>query len=357
MSGCNRCDVLPGPLPESGVLYIAPPAAPVTASICGYLRRSRIPYTQPYENIYQIQLKPGLLAQLLAEHLSELSQQELNDTRCLLVADGAAPTVPEIMRMQPLSELLARIQGDWLVELLREDRLRTVFQPVVEIADPPRIYGYECLIRGLGATGELIQPTEMFRLAKSADLLFHLDRLTRLSVIRDVMRSAIDVCVFINFVPSAVYVPKYCLESTLSALQKSGIPSSRVVFEVVQSEQVNDMKHLVKVLAYYRENGFRVALDDLGAGYSSLKMLYHLKPDFIKIDAELIRGVHQDAYKANIAANLLDLAQKLNIKSIAEGVETRDELQWVKTHGADLAQGYLFAKPDVCPPTYPTTNT
>jgi len=350
MKGCNRCEILPSPLPESGLLYIAPPAPPVTASICGFLRRSKIPYSQPYENIYEVKLGPGVLVKLVAEHLSELSQQELNDTKCLVAEDGAAPTVPDLMRMQPLSELLARIQGDWLLELLREDRLRTVFQPIVEVAEPNRIYGYECLIRGLGSTGELIQPTEMFRLAKSADLLFHLDRLTRLSVIRDVIRSSIGVCVFINFMPSAVYVPKYCLESTVKALEKSGIPNSRVVFEVVESDEVRDMKHLVNVLNYYRENGFRIALDDLGAGYSSLRMLYHLKPDFIKVDASLIHDVDKDAYKSNIAANLLELARKLKIKTIAEGIERPGEWAWVKHHGADYAQGYLFAKPDVQPP-------
>ena len=350
MKGCYRCEILPGPLPESGVLYIAPPAPPVTASICGFLRRSQIPYSQPYENIYEIKLGPGVLAKLLAEHLSELSQQELNDTKCLLVADGAAPDVPDLVRMQPLSALLARIQGDWLLDLLREDRLRTVFQPIVEAANPLRIYGYECLIRGLGNAGELIQPTEMFRLAKSADLLFHLDRLTRLSVIRDVIRSSIDVSVFINFLPGAVYVPNYCLESTVTALKKSGIPNSRVVFEVVESDDIRDMKHLVNVLTYYRENGFRIALDDLGAGYSSLKMLYHLRPDFIKLDADLIHNVDKDAYKANIAANLLDLAHKLEIKSIAEGIERAAEWAWVKQHGADYMQGYLFAKPDITPP-------
>lgn len=350
MSGCNRCEILPNALPETGVLYIAPPAPPVTASICGFLRRSQIPYSQPYPDIYEIRLGPGVLVKLVAEHLSELSQQELNDTKCLLVEEGAAPTVPDMVRMQPLSGLLARIQGDWLLELLREDRLRTVFQPVVEAADASRIYGYECLIRGLGSAGELIPPTEMFRLAKSADLLFHLDRLTRLSVIRDVIRSAIDVCVFINFVPSAVYVPQYCLESTVTALSKSGIPNSRVVFEVVETDDVRDIKHLVNVLSYYRENGFRIALDDLGAGYSSLRLLYHLKPDFIKVDADLIRHVDQDEYKANIAANLLDLARKLGIKSIAEGVETHEEWDWVKAHGADYMQGFLFAKPDIKPP-------
>jgi EAL domain-containing protein (putative c-di-GMP-specific phosphodiesterase class I) len=93
-----------------------------------------------------------------------------------------------------------------------------------------------------------------------------------------------------------------------------------------------------------------VALDDLGAGFSSLNLLTELRPDFVKMDMHLIRGVDQNDYKARILGSLIDLAHKLEIPVVAEGVETVAEWQWLRAAGADLVQGYLFAKPGAEPP-------
>ena len=92
-----------------------------------------------------------------------------------------------------------------------------------------------------------------------------------------------------------------------------------------------------------------MALDDLGAGYGSLNLLHQLQPDVIKLDRELIRGVDRDPYKAVIAEKLLELAQKLGITTLAEGIETAGELQWVRDHGVDLVQGFFIARPQPVP--------
>src|SRR5262249_43989437 len=95
--------------------------------------------------------------------------------------------------------------------------------------------------------------------------------------------------------------------------------------------------------------GFLVALDDLGAGYSSLTLLTRLRPDFVKLDVELVREVDIDAYKANIAAKLLELAHSIGIQTIAEGVETLGEWQWLREHECDYVQGFFFGRPDSPP--------
>jgi EAL domain-containing protein (putative c-di-GMP-specific phosphodiesterase class I) len=92
-----------------------------------------------------------------------------------------------------------------------------------------------------------------------------------------------------------------------------------------------------------------IALDDLGAGFSSLNLIHQLRPDFIKLDMDLVRNVHQDPYKAVITEKLLEIAQSLNIRTIAEGIECQEELTWVRTHGATFVQGYLIAKPAALP--------
>jgi EAL domain-containing protein (putative c-di-GMP-specific phosphodiesterase class I) len=109
---------------------------------------------------------------------------------------------------------------------------------------------------------------------------------------------------------------------------------------------VESVDHLLTILKYYRKGGFGVALDDLGAGYSSLNRMAELRPDFVKLDMKLIQGVHRDPVKAMIAERLLLLARDLGIQTIVEGVEDREELAWAQEHGADFVQGYLIARPN-----------
>ena len=115
------------------------------------------------------------------------------------------------------------------------------------------------------------------------------------------------------------------------------------MFEVVESDQIDDRMQLLKILDLFREAGCRVALDDVGAGYNSLHLLTEVKPDFVKLDMQLIRGVHKDIYKSCVARKLLELSRELGVMTVAEGVETVEEWQWTRDHGADLVQGYLFA--------------
>jgi len=90
----------------------------------------------------------------------------------------------------------------------------------------------------------------------------------------------------------------------------------------------------------------------VGSGYSSLNLLSRLRPDYIKLDRELMQGIHDDNYKATITQKLLETAQELGILSIAEGVETEAEYTWLREHGADYAQGYYFARPASPPPLF-----
>jgi EAL domain-containing protein (putative c-di-GMP-specific phosphodiesterase class I) len=135
------------------------------------------------------------------------------------------------------------------------------------------------------------------------------------------------------------------VDTTVQAIGDAKIDHDRVVFEVTEADQTLDPGTLKNIISAHRDAGFGVALDDVGAGYSSLNLLHQLRPDYIKIDMELIRGVHMDSYKALIAEKILEIARSLNIETIAEGIETPEELAWVQQHGADYVQGYLISKP------------
>ncbi|RYG30629.1 EAL domain-containing protein, partial [bacterium] len=124
-----------------------------------------------------------------------------------------------------------------------------------------------------------------------------------------------------------------------------GIPRERIVFEVVESDDVEDRDHLLNILRYYRKEGFRVALDDLGSGYSSLNLLTEILPDVAKLDMALIRDIDTDPVRQKVVTHLLHLARELGVTTVVEGVETAAEADFCRSAGADLVQGYFFARP------------
>jgi EAL domain-containing protein (putative c-di-GMP-specific phosphodiesterase class I) len=248
-----------------------------------------------------------------------------------------------------LRQFLTMAQSGWLLDMLAERRITSYFQPIVHAQDTRRIYAHEALVRGLEPDGTLVPPGRMMGVARDAELLFQLDLAARLSAIREAVRHGLDVPVFINFTPSAIYDPAFCLRSTVAAIREAGIPSEHVVFEVIESDHAADASHLRSIIDYYRQAGFRVALDDLGAGHSSLNLLHQLRPDIVKLDMELVRHIHEDPYKASITQKLLEIAQKLGIRTVAEGIETPEELRWVRAHGVDYVQGYLVSRPQSPP--------
>lgn len=344
MAGCKRCTQLPDPVQRHGVLCVAYPEDAAGARLRQYLRAAEISFEER-EGVICVHLGEGTLDKVCNDYFASVSKIERQDTKCLVVDKVEDLSIQALLRTKSLEIVLTQVQGGWLRDLLAEERLVSYFHPIVSCSAPDEAFAYECLARGLTPEGDIIPPNKLFSFARDGEMLFQLDRACRLAAIRDAHKNNLKGNIFINFNPTAIYDPEYCLRTTVKAIEDAGIEQSRIVFEVVESDEVKDSGHLLTILSFYRSHGFRVALDDLGAGYGSLNLLHKLRPDFIKLDMDLIRGVHEDPFKASISANLLELARKLGIRSVAEGVETAGEWEWVKANGGDLAQGYYFAKP------------
>lgn len=180
-------------------------------------------------------------------------------------------------------------------------------------------------------------------------MLFQTDLAARRTAILEAAARGIGTNLFVNFTPTSIYDPVFCLRSTVETVDAVGLPRENVVFEITESEDVGDPEHLSNIVRYYREQGFRIALDDLGSGYSSLNLAHRLRPDFVRLDMELTRDVDTDPYKAVIARKLLELAGGLGIRTIVEGVETAGELAWIQKEGAGFVQGQLIARPSAKP--------
>jgi EAL domain-containing protein (putative c-di-GMP-specific phosphodiesterase class I) len=285
---------------------------------------------------------------------SLFTRQELKDIQALLMPNRAEPQLRDFHRVASLHQFITLSQSSWLLDMLCAERLTSHFQPIVHAADTSQVFAQEALMRGIDEDGQLVFPGRILDLARDADLLFQVDLAARRTAIREAIFHRIQTPIFINFTPTSIYDPAFCLRSTIRAIDEAGIPHEHIVFEVIESDRTQDIDDLKRILNFYRAANFRVALDDVGSGYSSLNLIHQLHPDFIKLDMELIRNVHQDPYKALVAQKLLEIAQQLNILAIAEGIESPEELRWASAHGASFVQGYLIAKPTSPPVVTPS---
>ncbi|MEH2023320.1 EAL domain-containing protein [Nostoc sp.] len=337
---------------EAGRLFFWFPVPHTLQKVTSYLQQFTLKYELMHERPgLSLDCKPGQSLEIARNLAKLLAPRELKETQVLFIRGAIQPEIQDFSDIASLQRFIKLNQSDWLVEMLETERFTTYFQPIVSIKDTSQIFGYESLLRGLDEQGNLMLPKPILELATEAGLIPQLDQIARLSAITQVSRHQVSGHIFINFALTSLYDPAFCLRSTVEAIDAAGISHDRVVFEVVESDKPQDLDHLKAVLQYYRNTGFLVALDDLGSGYSSLNLLHQLRPDFIKLDMELIRDVHQDLYKASITEKLLEITQKLNIQTVAEGIECIEELNWLRERGANLAQGYLIAKPSAVPVT------
>jgi len=353
---CSRCETIPSLDEEARYLFIAPAEAASGANIQKIASSLDLSCEPVGSNLLCIELPLERRAEFGEACTRELLQNELQDARAMLVRGQSKFDAQELLTARGLSEYAALLQNSFLLDILSENRLTTLFHPIVHCNDPSSVFANECLLRAINRDGVMLPPTRLFRIAKEAGLLFQLDRAARLTALAVAAEHQVNTSIFINFIPTAIYRPEFCLRTTFAAAQEHGLDPKRIVFEVVESEAVTDIEHLRRILNEYRAQGFRVALDDLGAGFSSLNMLHELRPDIVKLDMELVRGIDKDPYKASICRTLLQLANDLGIASVAEGVETVGEWEVLRDAGATYLQGFLFAKPSA-PPATPVVPT
>lgn len=346
---CERIDLLPT---AAGTLYLAPVLAHTRNALRRRMVEESLACSEPASGILAMPVADnGGLGETLNRLQQALSGAEQTGCRATFVPEGETFGLAHLQDTHLLSTLIARHNARDLSAILANDALDFHFQPIVHAANPREVFAYEALVRARSADGEMIPPNDLFRMARQAELLFHLDRSARINAIRRAVERGMTSQLFINFNPAAIYDPAFCLETTVREIRS--LPPmegpSGFVFEVIESDHVHDLDHLSKIVERYRHAGFQVALDDLGAGYASLNMLSQLRPDFVKIDRELVSGIHRDEYQQKILGKILELARDLGVRTVAEGLENADEWRWLKDR-VDYCQGYLFARPAAEPP-------
>ncbi|WP_246943964.1 EAL domain-containing protein [Bacillus pinisoli] len=253
-------------------------------------------------------------------------------------------------QMLPFAEIYSRVKQPKLFHVIKESYFTNHIQPIISLKDD-KIVGYEFLLRSSHPEFPFT-PYELFTFSQSAGLQAMLDGNARKQAIKYGSENLTKGMLrFINFLPSSIYNPKHCLQSTFENIEKYNVDPSDLVFEVVETEKIHDVSHLQAIFEAYKHEGINVALDDIGAGYSTIELLEELRPNYAKIDRELISFCDQSTDKLDRLKRIIEVAKAYDIKTLAEGIERREELELCRALGYDFAQGYYIGKPSPKPLT------
>lgn len=230
-----------------------------------------------------------------------------------------------------------------LVDIIMEKKIFSVYQPIVDLT-AGKIMGYEALSRG-PAGSSLHWPLTLFDLAIKKNMLLPLEQVCREAAIKHFLQPDPGHNLFLNLNAAVIKDPNFTSGATKLILSQQGMLPSQVVFEITERMAIDDYDSFHRSLEHYRRQGYRVAVDDAGAGYSSLQAIAELEPDYIKLDRSIICDIHQSPLKQTLLESMVKLAGVINSQIIAEGVESAEELSFLIQNGVPYAQGYFLARP------------
>lgn len=239
------------------------------------------------------------------------------------------------------------VQYESLDDILQNATLTPMFQPIISTREN-KIYGYEALIRG-PSNSPLHSPINLFDAASRHGRLAELDLLCREVAIKKFGEFQLDATLFINTIPEVLLQQDYQHGLTLDFIQRAGLSADKVVIELTEQYPIDDYDLMRKATEHYREMGFSIAIDDLGAGYSGLRTWSEIKPDFVKLDRHFMQNIHQDPHKRQFVQSMVDIAKGINCRIVGEGIEVREEYLTVDLMNIQFIQGYYFGRPAINP--------
>ncbi|WP_322906050.1 EAL domain-containing protein [Paenibacillus campi] len=238
-----------------------------------------------------------------------------------------------------------------LHNIMRKEQLTTYFQPIMDIQTGSCL-GYEILNRP--PFSEWFPNTDAFyEYIGTTNQVFAFELLCReLSVKRycEALQhsSMFEGCnVFLNVHPDVLRDTNHRSGETIRHLQRYGLKPEQIVFELTEKQAVEDFEAFKHVLSSYREQGFRIAIDDVGSGYSSLKSIVSLNPEFIKLDRSLVQHIDSRPDQQHVVKMLQEFAKSSGTFVIAEGIERLEELMFLQQQRISYGQGYALGRPSI----------
>lgn len=249
-----------------------------------------------------------------------------------------------------MDELVKRrffLQQQLEIAVKSDDKLSIKFQPQIKVLDGS-IYGAEALLRWKTDNGEWVSPVEFIHLAEETGLIFEVGHWLIDNVLCQMAdwnsRGVHFGCIALNI--SAIQLSRGNITKHLIELMKTyAIPSHQISIEITETTLMVDSERVRHNLKQLKKSGLKLAIDDFGTGYSSLSYLKKLNADYLKIDRSFIIGIGKDQSDENIVAATIALAHQLGLKTIAEGVDSPPQQQFLLDRNCDIIQGFLYSKP------------
>jgi len=297
---------------------------------------------KPFDNIEVLQLADTLAqrwqsAGVMQEHLQKLQQ---------IIADRAATTRFEQTALSTQARLRAELADDLRLGM-RSGQVGVHYQPLFEVATR-RAVGLEALVRWQHPTRGFIAPSLFVPLAEESELILELGEFvlrTACEQIKTWERAGVPV------VPLAVNISALQLqhggfaEFVRRVLRETGLQPQQLALEITESALMQNLHEHVAQLQQLRADGVDIEIDDFGTGYSSLSYLKQLPIDTVKVDRSFIHNIDSNPVDAAIVSAIFAMAETMRLRVVAEGVETREQLQVLGRYGCAYAQGYFFSKP------------
>lgn len=228
-------------------------------------------------------------------------------------------------------------------QFIKEEKFCHFFQPVYSLSDW-KTYGHEGLMR----SKIYPNPEYIFQKAKKEKSLFELDSLSIYKILSDYdlkKTTKKNGSLFINVLPSTILNPGF--PTFINKLVSHNLlDKQKIVFEISESEKINDYNTFKERILDIKKMGFLISLDDVGRGFTNIKALIELEPNYLKLDGYLSHNLYQSKEKQTFISFCVDYCEKYNIKLILEGIETAADMSMAKVLGVHLGQGYILGKPE-----------
>lgn len=271
---------------------------------------------------------------------------------------GAPASMPWLGSDRPITHAPSLdSEASQLEDLIHNNRLHAVFQPILDMHGQ-KYLAYEALIRG-PKNSPLHMPSALFDVAQRTNLRRELEHACRAAAMRDfsALREKdpnLDCKLFINLSAGMLSDPDLMHEQVLQPMSTAGVRPDQIVIEITENQKVADFSIFREVLARYRRLGYSFAIDDLGEGFSNLRMWSEIRPEFVKIDRHFISGIANDVLKFRLVRAMVEIAEACHATLIAEGIEEESEFSTIRDLGIRCGQGYLIARPQECPSPSPS---
>ena len=266
-------------------------------------------------------------------------------------ADGTFRGAPIRRVLDEASDDMRRATRSELADIILHQRFTVVLQPIGDVRTGS-VLGHEALCRGPGGTA-FETADYLFATGHELDLAHELDKGCRAAILRSPLNLAAGTMLFLNVLPDTLAAGLVSVREILDGLSGTGIGPRDVVLEL--SERIplehDDADELRRRVEPFHDAGFRIAMDDIGAGYWTLRLVPACEPDFLKVDRSLIHRIQESPMRQDAVAAIIEMGASHGAEIICEGIEFEEELDVVARLGARDGQGFLLGSPKPSPVT------